>query len=244
MDDKDLLIQAESLRRSWGMDNVTPLNIFSIALEKVDDLTLLWFPMNNMLNGCCSKTKVDKIICINSNFSKGAQNFTLAHELYHVLFNDENDVFACSTNSKDTEEKRADRFASYLLMPAIALNEFQQKNDIDDWNLKDIIRCEQYFQVSHNAMLVRLECENMISKREMREYKKDVLGHALNLGYGSELYEKSKREYFTMGKIISLTEFAWENDRISSSKRDSILLNVFRGDIAYNMFEGEYGIDL
>lgn len=57
MDDKDLLIQAESLRRSWGMDNVTPLNIFSIALEKVDDLTLLWFPMNNMLNGVLLKNK-------------------------------------------------------------------------------------------------------------------------------------------------------------------------------------------
>lgn len=93
-------------------------------------------------------------------------------------------------------------------------------------------------------MLQRLKSENQIGNDQLKEFKKDVVGNALNLGYDVELYVKCQKEYYAVGKIISLVEFAYENDCISPSKRDSILLNVFRGDIAYNMIEEECGAEL
>lgn len=55
MNDKDLLINSEMLRRNWGMDNISPLNIFPLVSERMDNLTILFFPMNKKLSGCCSK---------------------------------------------------------------------------------------------------------------------------------------------------------------------------------------------
>ena len=77
----DIMFKAESLRRSWNIDNISPLNILQAALGNIDNLTILWFPMTDELSGCCSKTDDDKIICINSKHSKGRQNFTLAQNI-------------------------------------------------------------------------------------------------------------------------------------------------------------------
>ena len=42
--------------------------------------------MPETIYGCCCKTTLDSLIMINSNHSKGIQNVTIAHELYHLLF--------------------------------------------------------------------------------------------------------------------------------------------------------------
>lgn len=48
-------------------------------------------------------------------------------------------------------------FASTLLMPDSALYWFKNKNQIDDWSLEDVIKCEQHYQVSRSTMLLRLK---------------------------------------------------------------------------------------
>lgn len=44
-------------------------------------------------------------------------------------------------------------------------------NNIDEWNLSNIISVEQYFQISHHALLIRLLNNRLISKKEFDEYK-------------------------------------------------------------------------
>ena len=51
----DILFKAETLRRSWGIDNASPINILASVLENVDNVTILWFPMIDEVSGCCSK---------------------------------------------------------------------------------------------------------------------------------------------------------------------------------------------
>lgn len=232
----DLVFKAESLRRSWDIDNASPLNILQCVLENMDDLTILWFPMADELSGCCSKTEKDKIVCLNSKHSKGRQNFTLAHELYHLLFEDDKDSFICNVNSNDLSEKNADDFASSLLIPNIALYEFINRNDIDNWGLKDVIKCEQYFQISHISMLCKLRREKLISYDEFLSFKPNVKRIAWNWGYDLSLYGPT-REYYSLGKIIPLSNLAYENEKISGGKYDEILLNIFRSDMVYNTLE-------
>ena len=236
MINSDIIFKAESLRRRWNIDNVSPLNILQCVLGNMDDLTILWFPMADELSGCCSKTENDKIICLNSKHSKGRQNFTLAHELYHLLFEDDKDSFICNVNSDSESEKNADDFASCLLIPNIALYEFMNRNKIDGWELKDIIKCEQFFQISHIAMLCKLRREKLISYKEFLNFRPGVKKVAWNLGYDLSLYEPTKK-YYSLGKIILLSNLAYDNGKITGGKYDEILLNVFRSDMVYNTLE-------
>lgn len=229
----DILFKAETLRRSWGIDNASPINILASVLENVDNVTILWFPMIDEVSGCCSKSANDKVICINSKHSKGRQNFTLAHELYHLLYDDDKDSFICNFNSNDEIEKNADKFASSLLIPNVALFDFIKKHDIDKWQLDDVIKCEQYFQISHTAMLCKLRRENLISYDEFRLFRNHVKSHAWNLGFDLDLYE-STREYYSLGNIIPLSKKLYDERIITGGKLDEILLDVFREDMVYN----------
>lgn len=234
--------KAESLRRTWGVDNFSPLDIVSMAMENIDNLTILWFPMEDELSGCCTRFDESKIICINSKHSKGRQNFTIAHELYHLIYEDGKNSFVCNINSDEESEKNADKFASYMLVPSVALYEFMDKNNVSDWELEDVIKCEQYFQISHTAMLCKLRYEGFIEYKTFSKFKNGVKKQALNLGYDIKLYEGTD-EYYCLGEIIPLSKLAYEKNKITGGKYDEILLNVFRGDIVYNLTEEEDIVD-
>lgn len=235
---------AEDLRREWGIDNYSPIDIFSIVIEKLPNLTLILFPLGEKISGCCSKVNEDQVILINSEHSKGRQNFTLAHELYHLLYEDNEEWLICSGNeNENSSEEEANNFASSLLMPDIALNDYIRKNNIHRWNLDNIIHCEQFFQISHTAMLYRLRfIKELITYDDYISYKNNVKIEAMKLGFSTELYDPSieSKKYFSFGNYIRLTEKAFENNKISIGKKNELLLDVFRSDIVYNLKEGDF----
>ncbi|MBQ2635959.1 MAG: ImmA/IrrE family metallo-endopeptidase [Methanobrevibacter sp.] len=237
----EIILKSEALRRLWGIDNISPLNILSGAMENIENLTILWFPMLDELSGCCAKTDNDNIICINSKHSKGRQNFTIAHELYHLVYEDEKTSFVCNFNSNVKSEILANQFASSLLIPSIALNEFASRNNIEKWQLDDVIKCEQYFQISHTAMLCKLRREKLITFDEFKDLKKHVKRHAWQLGYDLELYEPT-RKYYALGKIIPLASELYNENIITGGKFDEILMDVFRQDLVYNTLEEDEDI--
>ena len=241
---------AENLRRQWGIDNYAPIDIFSIVIEKMHDLTLILLPLNQKISGCCSKINNDHLILINSEHSKGRQNFTLAHELYHLIYEDNEEWLICSANEhkgsfnqrKDFSEKEADNFASSLLMPSCALHDYMEKKYIETWSLEDIIYCEQFFGISHIAMLCKLRIEKLISYEDFICYRDNVKKVASELGFSTELYDSSNeiKKYFSFGNYIRLTQKAYENGKISIGKKEELLLDVFRSDIVYNLKEGDF----
>lgn len=234
---------AEDLRRDWGIDSYSPVDIFSIAIEKLPNLTLILLPLGEKISGCCSKVGDDQIILINSEHSKGRQNFTLAHELYHLIYEDNEEWLICGHDANSSSEEEANNFASSLLMPDSALNDYEKKNNIVKWNLENIIHCEQFFQISHTAMLYRLRLINgSITYDEFTRYKLNVKNEAMKLGFSTELYDPSNdsKKYFSFGNYIRLTEKAFDNNKISIGKKNELLMDVFRSDIVYNLKEGDF----
>ena len=197
---------AETLRHEWGIESFASANIRSLVYNNIQNLTVLWFPMKKNISGCCSKTKDDKVIFINTNHTIGRQNFTLAHEIYHLLYEDVDDFIVCGVNNNSQSEKNADNFASTLLMPDSALYWFKSKNQIEDWSLEDIIKCEQYYQVSHHTMLIRLKNLNWINKNEgkflslqgkpQNVVDKNILSKFLHLII--EMYQVTDKNKFTL----------------------------------------------
>ena len=160
-------------RRMWNEDGYSPIDIFAIVNGwKEKKITLVRYPLSSRISGMCTREKQDVIICINSTTSYGRQRFTLAHELYHVLYEENMQRVICDmsmTGDKPESEYEADQFASYLLMPYDALLEYEY--DQAKWTLEKVIDAEQFFQVSHQAMLHRLVRDKLIAAERAEEYR-------------------------------------------------------------------------
>ena len=229
-------------RRMWNEDGYSPIDVFAIVNGwKEKKITIVKYPMSSRISGMCTKENDDIIICINSASSYGRQRFTLAHELYHVLYEEDLQRVICDMSmngDKSESEREADQFASYLLMPYDALLEYE--HDPSKWDLEKVIDAEQFFQVSHQAMLHRLVHDRLLSNDAADKYKSiTVSTEAARLGYGKELYlptDKSK-QYFTTGEYIRKVEKMAEKELISEGKREELLLEAYRADIVYNFDE-------
>lgn len=230
-------------RRMWNEDSYSPIDIFALVNSwKEKKITIVKYPMPSRISGMCTREGEDLIICINSAMSYGRQRFTLAHELYHMLYQEDVQTVVCdmSMNSdKSQSELEADRFAGYLLMPYDALLEYEHYEA--QWSLDKVIDAEQFFQISHQAMIYRLLCDNLIDRNAAEEYKAvRIASAAARRGYGRELYMPSdrSRQYFTTGEYIRKVESIASKDLISEGKKEELLLEAYRADIVYD-FDGE-----
>lgn len=235
-------------RRELGEDAYSPIDIFSIVNGwKSKKITIVRYPLSERISGMCTKEDDDIIIVINSNTSYGRQRFTLAHEIYHILYEENNQRVICdmSMNSdKSDSEKEADQFASYLLMPFDAM--YQYFHDKGKLAIEEIVEGEQYFQISHKAMMFRLESENLISKEDVEALKNISISQiATKLGFDKTLYQPTNKEfeYFTTGEYIRKVEKLSEKELISAGKRKELLLDAYRSDMVFGFDEGGLILD-
>ena len=213
--------KAALLRKKLGEDESSPIDIFQLV-QTIDRLTLVFYPLNNNISGICYKGKSSNVIVVNSDMSIGRQRFSLAHELYHLYF-DESGISSVSLTTigkGDENEKKADQFASYFLIPQSSLygmiESIKEKNKNDKLNIEDVITME-----------------------------KGVIALAARLGYDTEIYYPSAKDKkkMVLGHYIALAEKLLDEEYISYGKYEEILLDGFRDDIVYGI-EGEDGVIL
>ena len=184
-----------------------------------------------------SKISSDMLIGINSNMSIGRQNFTLAHELYHLLYEEnKNNFVICDYSSESESEIEANIFASYLLIPYEGLKRYAKNMNISKWSLDDVIAAEQYYQISHMALLFRLVEQNFITEEESLEFQNVKISHEARIrGFNDDLYYPSQedRKYFSLGNYVKSVGKAYSSNKISVGKKDELLLDGFRGDLTF-----------
>ena len=226
--------KANQCRRLWNVAENMPIDILSIVLDKIPNVTVVFLDMEEDLSGSSLKTRDQTIIFVNSHHSLGRQRFTIAHELYHLEYQDE--FRHCGLlNSDDEIEEDADNFASCLLMSNGALFNYEVENNISEWNLKDVIQTEQYFQISHKSLLRRLKILGKISEEKYDEYLPNIKQKATELGYSIHLYNPySEKENLVLGNYIKLIQETYDEGLISKSKREEYLLDAFQEDLIYN----------
>ena len=74
-------------------------------------ITIVRYPLSERISGMCTRIGEDIVICINSKSSYDRQKFTLAHELYHILYENKMDRVICGMSfggNKLDSEKEAD----------------------------------------------------------------------------------------------------------------------------------------
>jgi hypothetical protein len=134
-----------------------------------------------------------------------------------------------------TNEKE---FASYLLMPPDALTEIIKrikKSALDKLSVKDIVRLEQHFGVSRQAILFRLIGENELTMQEAEPMRQNIIWSAVSLGYDDTLYRPTPddKRYKTYGFYIQQADKALEQSLISSGKYEELLISAYRSDLVY-----------
>ncbi len=244
MNRQELRDKAEVLRKKLDLDNYSPIETFKLV-QVIDNLSLVFYPLGKNISGACFKGKKSNLIALNSEMSVGRQNFSFAHELYHLYYGDNNKSTVSPVNiaSNNLEENNAEVFASYFLIPQISLRENVNKIHIDNKTTKisisDVIKLEQYFGVSHKAMLYRLKGENYIDENELKEMKEIIVSkEAKKLGYDTALYfSNEERKTTVLGHYISLANKLLDKDKISQNKYDELLLDALRTDLVYGIDE-------
>ncbi len=242
----ELNAEAISLRKQFGEDVQSPIDIFSL-LHNNEDLTIVFYPMSSRVSGMCIRDENNKIVGINSTSTYGRQRFTIAHELYHLFFHEDFKSVVCGVDletSKDLQEREADMFASYFLAPYESLVSFiknklgKEKHQLE---IKDIVRIEQYYGLSRQATLWRLINDGYLTRDKADTMKTGIIASAMRLGYDDRLYTPTpeERQYATFGKYIKLTERLKEKELVSTGKYEELLLNGFRSDIVYGLTHQE-----
>lgn len=246
MNKMDLSNKAIRLRKKLGEDDSSPIDIFSLV-QGIKNLTLIFYPLSKNISGVCYKGKDSHAILINSDMSQGRQRFSLAHELFHLFYDDKETMTASISEigGGDELEREADQFASYFLIPQYSLDEMIEKYVKKPISLEDVIMLEQYFGVSHQAMLYRLLDEKLISKKDKDSMQRGIIDKSARLGYDTSLYYPSsdEKKISSLGYYINKADELLKEDIISEGKYEELLLTAFRDDIVYGEAGYEYVLD-
>lgn len=246
----ELNSNAIKIRRDlFNEDAFSPIDIFAL-ISNLNKFTVVFHPMSDRISGMCIREKNGNVIGINSILSYGRQRFSAAHELYHLFFEKGLRSVVCEkeiNNKKSDSEKEADAFASYLLAPHDALKAYTERNNLCDdhvWTIEDVIKIEQFFQLSHQAILYRLVSDGYIDEETSNCLRSNVIRQAVRLGYDDKLYKAStkEKEYFSTGQYIRDVDELKNRELISTGKYEELLLDAFRADIVYDL--GEEGKEL
>jgi Zn-dependent peptidase ImmA (M78 family) len=228
--------RAIETRNEFGLSNTESINIFEV-LKYNANVSIIKMPIDSGLYGLFLKKGEAKAILINSDTSLGRQYFTAAHEYYHLKYN-------VNLNGKQNHlEKEADTFASYLLMPREALN-FHLKKRLTGKNkekvdVSDCLYLENYFKISHQALILRLKLDKHINNKIYKELKEiNITREARKYGYSIELYTKPKidNDIIVESDYAELAEEALEKNKISESRYNEYIIE---GGYGYLVFGDE-----
>ncbi|MEE9493408.1 MAG: ImmA/IrrE family metallo-endopeptidase [Gammaproteobacteria bacterium] len=130
---------------------------------------------DNPVRGFSLYYNVLPVIVVKKQYSKGAQTFTLMHELAHLLLHKESAIDDEEDfHSYQGMEKEANEFAGNLLIPDVFLNELNLEKllnlEVEEYDnyLSDY---KKRWCVSGEAILVRLLINNIITQQHYQSYK-------------------------------------------------------------------------
>lgn len=207
--------QASRFRQQVGLNDIEAVNLKSLLL-KMKVLTV-YRPLSETFSGMSLKNGDSRFMLVNSNHPKGRQHFTIAHELYH-LFVDPNPMPHNGTMGKKNEtEQCADAFSLNFLMPSDGVKQMIPDDELRTGRLPlaSVLRLEQYFSVSHTAVLNRLFDLKLINRKEREDFQKiSITKTARAYGYDTALYE-SGNEGLVIGDFGEKARRLFEAEKIS-----------------------------
>jgi len=193
---------AEDVRYKYSKKGLS--DIFDILAQ---DAFLLRMPLKtNEVSGFSTYFQEKFVVFLNSSFTLGHERYSGAHELYHIIYNQETlkNEKLLIYNSDSDEENKANIFAAEFLMPEDYVKEVFYKiiNVKSDSVIeKHVIKMNNFFKVSYKAMLKRLVQLNLCERN-----KYDILSEICSLENADKLQLLTKKEGYDIKLIIPSNE--------------------------------------
>ena len=192
---------AIALRKSMGLkdDNIitNPYQTLRklgvhIFRRKLNNSNISGLFINHPIAGKC--------VLVNYNEDIYRQNFTLAHEIGHAIFDYQDEINVSYENSawtnRDLKEIRANTFASNFLIPKSIFNSFH----VTKWNQTLILSLAKQLQVNIEPLLIAMKNAGAISAQEQDSFKQIKLSKVDKLD--PELKGLSDRYYSTKLSLL------------------------------------------
>lgn len=227
--------EAYKLREQFGLGNSQPVDIEGLLIKQ--GILTVFTQMSEDFSGMCLKYDCDtNFILVNSDIVLGRQNFTIAHELYHLFVQDENEfkVHSCDVVSPESPiERHANMFASYFLLPRDGVIEIMERIGCNKKNVNaaHIIMMCNYFGVSYSAMLVRTNKILGMSKSRFNTLK-DVqpILTAKMYSLNTQAFEKPKVKEKIIGDYASKAQSLYDSGLISKGHLIELLDEIKLGE--------------
>jgi len=184
---------ATKFRTMIGIGANEPIHIKTLLLKL--GIITKYRPLSDKIYGLSMKTADNrfKFILVNSNSRRGRQHFTIAHELYHLFYDPNPKPHICNGAERDKSEMEANAFASVLLMPQEGILKSISDEELIANRLKisTVLKLEQLFSVSHEAMVNRLKILKLISDKQRQELLDiSIIEAAKAYGFDLSIYQK------------------------------------------------------
>lgn len=225
---KDAELLAQLFRTKAGMSLTEPVNVKTI-LRRFRILTM-YRPLSENSYGISIKTDGAMFMMINSNSTRGRQHFTIAHELYHLFYDENPEPHVCCGVAAGVE-KDANLFASALLMPREGVLQEISEQEVRQHkvDMATVLRIEQLFGVSRKSLLVRLRDMGVISEMALQELSTiSARETARAYGYDTSLYE-SGNEGVVIGDFGEKAKRLFDEGRISEGHYVELLNMIYDG---------------
>ncbi len=209
----------ERQRLSLGQ---VPLRNLDQILEEKCALKIFYLPIleeRRIFGMFTYDEQMGACVLINTNASFGKQLFSLAHEYAHFVFHKGRLGIISFEKDKDTaDESLADHFAGDFLMPEEAVNDIfniRIKNR-RDLTAEDIVYFAEYFGVSFQAMIYRLNNLRLLSNDAKENFINQTLVNVVRRSMGISEPERGKLKFPTLYVHFCLK--AYQQGKITTAK--------------------------
>lgn len=193
-------------------------------------------------SGACTKNEgFGEAILINKSESPWRMNFSLAHELFHLLVWNSFSPEEMPMNLWDKLEKLADKFAANLLLPESLLqSEFEERVKENKIYFIDLIFMARDFDVSTQALIYRLANLQLLDWDIGQEILENEEFRRLDRSSMPQYWKQRRYLPSLPERYVYLAFEAYQKDKISRS-RMAQLLNTSLVDLSNFLLE--YGLD-
>lgn len=189
-------------------------------------------PLDGAFSGMAIRHGDKSFMLVNSDHSLGKQNFTIAHELYHLFIQSSFTPHASQAGQfgaqSDPEELFADWFAALLLMPdfriLVVADEAGEMEPTPHLSLGTVVKLEQEFQCSRRALLVRLENLNLITRAQREEWAANPAATARQFNFPTELYRSTPHRE-PIGDYVAIASRLYDQEQISETDYANLLFD-------------------
>lgn len=226
--------EASQLRGQFHLGDRLPVDIDGLLLKH--GILTVFTQMSESFSGMCLKyDNKTNFVLVNSAMVLGRQNFTVAHELYHLYVQDSGEfkVHSCDIiNPESPIEKHANTFASYFLLPEAGVIELMQQIECNKKtvNAAHIITMCNYFGVSYMAMLVRVNKILRLPKSRFETLKVvQPVCAAKEFALKTEVFEIPKIRERVVGDYSAKAQYLYESGLISKGHLIELLEDIKLG---------------